>query len=121
MPKELSVAPGPKRAQPHRSSTTATRWCGISVEYSDVLDMTLRHDVQTNADLIVAHSRRKSSIGNLLLGSVTRTRLLRYASCDVLVVAKTGLDAPQLAAGRCTGGPTGCSGRCEGMTWTGMS
>ncbi len=66
----------------------------ISVEYSDVLDMTLRHDVQTNADLIVAHSRRKSSIGNLLLGSVTR-RLLRYASCDVLVVAKTGLDAPR--------------------------
>jgi nucleotide-binding universal stress UspA family protein len=66
----------------------------ISVEYSDVLDMTLRHDVQTNADLIVAHSHRKSSISNLLLGSVTR-RLLRHARCDVLLVAKTGLEAPQ--------------------------
>ena len=65
----------------------------ITVECSDVLDMTLRHEAQTQADLIVAHSHRKSSIGNFLLGSVTR-RLLRHARCDVLVITKTGLDAP---------------------------
>jgi nucleotide-binding universal stress UspA family protein len=63
----------------------------VAVSCGDTLDMTIRHEEQFRADLIVVRKHGESGLGAFPLGTMTR-RVLHNTRCDVLVVPKVGLD-----------------------------
>ncbi len=60
----------------------------ISVRFGDVYQEILAHADKIGADLIIVASH-KPNVGDFLLGT-TASRIVRHASCSVLVVRQTG-------------------------------
>lgn len=69
------------------------RRTGFAVAHGHPVDSILSHAHRLGADLIVAGKQQRSTLGEVLLGSVSR-RVLAECRCDMLIVPQPGKHAP---------------------------